>query len=154
MVSISIINTALVSTMYRYLAQVSRSYCSAAPVYSLRARYCSDKVNSSGVCNGVSEEPRRGTVFIIKRQTGRIIELEAEVHTKVSYDLCIWDPISTYRGMGQCPLALCLISLHSVLIVKAVVAAFNQEMDLVGAFSVSVTKNFCTNFRLKLWRRT
>ena len=83
MVSISIVNTALVSTSYNYLAQVSRRYCSAAPVYSLRARYCSDKVNRSGVCNGVSEEPRRGRVFIIKRQTGRIIELETKVHTKV-----------------------------------------------------------------------
>ena len=146
MVSISIINTALVSTSYNYLAQVSRRYCSAAPVYSLGARYCSDKVNRSGVCNGVSEEPRRARVFIIKRQTGRIIELETEVHTKVLLHLGPNFYIHTVAWVNAC--YHCVLSLNSVLIVKAVVAAFNQEKDLVGAFSV--TKNFCMNFRLKL----
>ena len=38
------------------------------------------------------------------------------------------------HGVNAC-LALCL---NSVLNVKAVVAAFNQEKDLVGAFSVIV----------------
>ena len=42
--------------------------------------------------------------------------------------------MSTYRGVNAC-LAQCL---NSVLNVKAVVAAFNQEKDQVGAFSVIV----------------
>ena len=41
---------------------------------------------------------------------------------------------STYRGVNVCS-ALCL---NSVLNVKAVVAAFNQEKALVGAFSMIV----------------
>ena len=40
--------------------------------------------------------------------------------------------MSTYHGVNAC-LALCL---NSVLNVKAVVAAVNQEKALVGAFSV------------------
>ena len=44
-------------------------------------------------------------------------------------------PTSTYRGVNA-QLAQCL---KSVLNVKAVVAAFNQEKALVGAFSVIPT---------------
>merc|ERR1711949_139481 len=53
--------------------------------------------------------------------------------------LCVVDPIS--RGVNTC-LAKCL---NSVLNLKAVVAAFNQEKALVGAFSV------ITNLRMKLF---
>ena len=42
--------------------------------------------------------------------------------------------MSTYLGVNAC-LALCL---NSVLNVKALVGAFNQEKALVGAFSVIV----------------
>ena len=45
---------------------------------------------------------------------------------------------STYRGVNA-PLELCI---NSVLNVKAVVAAFNQEKAIVGAFSVITTYNF------------
>ena len=48
----------------------------------------------------------------------------------------------TYRGVNACS-AQCL---NSVLNVKAVVAAFNQEKALVGAFSV------ITNLRMKLFQ--
>ena len=49
--------------------------------------------------------------------------------------------VSTYRGVNVC-LALCL---NSVLNVKAVVAAFNKEKAVVGAFSV------ITNLRMELF---
>ena len=49
---------------------------------------------------------------------------------------------STYLGFNACS-ALCL---NSVLNVKAVVAAFNQEKALVGAFSV------ITNLRMELFQ--
>ena len=50
--------------------------------------------------------------------------------------------MSTYRGVNVC-FAKCL---NSVLNVKAVVAAFNQEKALVGAFSV------ITNLRMELFQ--
>ena len=53
-------------------------------------------------------------------------------------DSCVGDPIcnitSTYHGVSAC-LAYCL---NSVLNVKVLVGAFNQEKALVGAFSVIV----------------
>ena len=49
--------------------------------------------------------------------------------------------MSTYRGVNA-RLAQCL---NSVLNEKAVVAAFNQEKDLVGAFSVIVKTGCVTN---------
>ena len=48
----------------------------------------------------------------------------------VPYDFCISFPILHPLTVGSNPV------LHSVLNVKAVVAAFNQEKALVGAFSV------------------
>ena len=50
----------------------------------------------------------------------------------VPYDLCVGDPISCWETVGSTPIY------HSVLNVKTVVAAFNQEKALVGAFSVIV----------------
>ena len=60
----------------------------------------------------------------------------------VLYDFCVGDPISHLLTVGSMPiyLAQCL---NSVLNVKAVVAAFNQEKALVGAFSV------ITNLRME-----
>ena len=46
--------------------------------------------------------------------------------------------MSTHRGVNVC-LAQCL---NSVLNVKALVGAFNQEKALVGAFSV-IVKTYC-----------
>ena len=48
------------------------------------------------------------------------------------YDFCVGFPISCLLTVGSTPVQ------HSVLNVKAVVAAFNQEKALVGAFSVIV----------------
>ena len=50
----------------------------------------------------------------------------------VPYDLCIDIPISCLLTVGSMPVK------HSVLNVKALVGAFNQEKALVGAFSVIV----------------
>ena len=56
----------------------------------------------------------------------------------VPHDLCVADPnsrlLTTYRGVNA-RLARCL---KSVLNVKVLVGAFNQEKALVGAFSVIV----------------
>ena len=58
----------------------------------------------------------------------------------VPYDLCVADPISRWETVGS-------TCLNSVLNVKAVVAAFNQEKALVvGAFSV------ITNLRMELFQ--
>ena len=48
----------------------------------------------------------------------------------VPYDFCVGNPISCLLNIGSTPFE------HSVLHVKAVVAAFNQEKALVGGFSV------------------
>ena len=48
----------------------------------------------------------------------------------VPYDFCVGVPISCLLTVGSTPVQ------HSVLNVKAAVAAFNQEKALVGAFSV------------------
>ena len=54
----------------------------------------------------------------------------------VAYDICVGDPISHLLTVGvNIYLVQCL---NSVINVKAVVAAFNQEKALVGAFSVIV----------------
>ena len=60
----------------------------------------------------------------------------------VPYDLCVGVPWVNAR-LAEC--------LNSVLNVKALVGAFNQEKALVGAFSV-IVKSSCTsdNLRLKL----
>ena len=50
----------------------------------------------------------------------------------VPCDNCIEDPISRLLTVGSTPVS------HSVLNVKALVGAFNQEKALVGAFSVIV----------------
>ena len=57
----------------------------------------------------------------------------------VPYDLCVMDPIPHWETVGSMHVQ------HSVLNVKAVVAAFNQEKALVGAFSV------ITNLRMELF---
>ena len=54
--------------------------------------------------------------------------------------------MSTYRGVNAC-LAYCL---NSVLNVKTLVGAFNQEKSLVGAFSVIT--NLRVDLRFKLYR--
>ena len=52
----------------------------------------------------------------------------------VAYDICVGDPISHLLTVG---VNVCLVQcLNSVINVKAVVAAFNQEKALVGAFSM------------------
>ena len=56
----------------------------------------------------------------------------------IPYDLCVADPISRWINA-------CLYCLNSVLNVKAVIGAFNQEKALVGAFSV------ITNLRMELF---
>ena len=48
----------------------------------------------------------------------------------VPYDFCAGVPISCLLTVGSMPI------LHSVLNVKVLVGAFNQEKALVGAFSV------------------
>ena len=48
----------------------------------------------------------------------------------VPKDFCVGDSISRLLTMGSTPVK------YSVLNVKALVAAFNQEKALVGAFSV------------------
>ena len=48
----------------------------------------------------------------------------------VPYDFCVGVPISRLLTVGSTPVK------HSVLNVKALVGAFNQEKALVGAFSV------------------
>ena len=57
----------------------------------------------------------------------------------VHYDFCVGVPISRLHTVGSTPV-------NSVLNVKAVVAAFNQEEALVGAFSVF------TNLRMELFQ--
>ena len=59
--------------------------------------------------------------------------------------------MSTYRGVNAC-LAYCL---NSVLNVKVVVAAFNQEKALVGAFLRDCTTSPINRFAaLVKWKRT
>ena len=50
----------------------------------------------------------------------------------VPYDFCVGVPILRLLTVGSTPIQ------HSVLNVKALVGAFNQEKALVGAFSVIV----------------
>ena len=50
----------------------------------------------------------------------------------VLYDFCVGDPISRLLTVGS------TLIQYSVLYVKALVGAFNQEKALVGAFSVIV----------------
>merc|ERR1711994_255922 len=50
----------------------------------------------------------------------------------VPYDFCVGVPISHLLTVGSTPVQ------HSVLNVKALVGAFNQEKALIGAFSVIV----------------
>ena len=50
----------------------------------------------------------------------------------VPYDYCVGVPISHLLTVGSTPVQ------HSVLNVKALVGAYNQEKALVGAFSVIV----------------
>ena len=50
----------------------------------------------------------------------------------VPYDFCVGIPISCLLTVGSTPVQ------HSVLNMEAVVAAFNQEKALVGAFSMIV----------------
>ena len=57
----------------------------------------------------------------------------------VPYDFCIGVPISRLLTMGSMPIK------HSVLNVKALVGAFNQEKALVGAFSVIVKTGYGTD---------
>ena len=57
----------------------------------------------------------------------------------VPYDFCIGVPISRLLTVGSTPVQ------HSVLNVKAVIATFNQEKALVGAFSVIVKTDFETD---------
>ena len=54
----------------------------------------------------------------------------------VPYDFCVGVPISRLLTVGSTPIK------HSVLNVKALVCAFNQEKALVGAFSV-IMKTGC-----------
>ena len=58
----------------------------------------------------------------------------------VLYDFCIGNPISCLLTVGSKPIQ------HSVLNVKAVVAAFNQERDLIRDYT---TSNFA-KVRVKL----
>ena len=56
----------------------------------------------------------------------------------VPCDFCVGVPISCLLTLGSMPVEHSVLTLNSVLNVKALVGAFNQEKALVGAFSVIV----------------
>ena len=66
------------------------------------------------------------------RLIGEVVRSRRRPLLGPSPDNCVGDPISRLLTVGSTPIQ------HSVLNVKALVGAFNQEKALVGAFSVIV----------------